>query len=66
MLNELSVKDFVLQTASDAPVPGGGSISALCGTLSSALAKMVAKRRMVFILSGAERYRKKVIATNTR
>ena len=42
MLNELSVKDFVLQTASDAPVPGGGSISALCGTLSSALAKMVA------------------------
>ena len=42
MLNQLSVKDFILQTASDAPVPGGGSISALCGALSSALAKMVA------------------------
>ena len=42
MLNQLSVQDFILQTASDAPVPGGGSISALCGALSAALAKMVA------------------------
>ncbi len=42
MLYELSVKEFIETTASNAPVPGGGSVSALCGSLSAALTKMVA------------------------
>ena len=41
-LIELTVKDFAALTASDAPAPGGGSISALCGALSAALVEMVA------------------------
>jgi formiminotetrahydrofolate cyclodeaminase len=42
MLYELTVKEFILTTASKEPVPGGGSVSALCGSLSASLAKMVA------------------------
>jgi formiminotetrahydrofolate cyclodeaminase len=41
-LINLTVKDFAALTASDAPAPGGGSISALCGALSAALIEMVA------------------------
>jgi formiminotetrahydrofolate cyclodeaminase len=40
-LSELSVKEFLLVTAGDDPVPGGGSVSALCGALSAALGQMV-------------------------
>jgi formiminotetrahydrofolate cyclodeaminase len=40
-LSELPVKEFLLVTAGDDPVPGGGSISALCGALSAALGQMV-------------------------
>ncbi|MDR0412191.1 MAG: cyclodeaminase/cyclohydrolase family protein [Dysgonamonadaceae bacterium] len=40
-LSELAVKKFLLVTAGDDPVPGGGSISALCGALSAALGQMV-------------------------
>jgi glutamate formiminotransferase / formiminotetrahydrofolate cyclodeaminase len=36
----LSVGEFADLLASDAPAPGGGSVAALCGTLSSALAAM--------------------------
>ncbi|MDR2057587.1 MAG: cyclodeaminase/cyclohydrolase family protein [Dysgonamonadaceae bacterium] len=42
-LSELSVKEFLLVTAGDDPVPGGGSVSALCGALSAALGQMVAQ-----------------------
>ena len=42
MLADLTVKDFLAQTASDAPVPGGGSVSALCGATACALIEMVA------------------------
>lgn len=42
-LIELNVKEFLLVTAGDDPVPGGGSVSALCGALSSALGQMVAQ-----------------------
>lgn len=42
MLSELTIKDFLQVTAGSDPVPGGGSISALCGSLSAALGEMVA------------------------
>lgn len=41
-MQDLTVKAFCDLTASKEPVPGGGSISALCGSLSGALAQMVA------------------------
>lgn len=37
-----SVHEFAEVVASNSPVPGGGSIAALCGALSAALAEMVA------------------------
>ncbi len=42
MLIEKTVKDFVLETASDSPAPGGGSVSALAAAQASALFSMVA------------------------
>jgi Methenyl tetrahydrofolate cyclohydrolase len=42
MLSELTVKDFLKVTAGSDPVPGGGSVSALCASISSALGEMVA------------------------
>jgi len=41
-LKNLSVEEFAVVTASDAPAPGGGSVSALAGALGAALAEMVA------------------------
>lgn len=37
-----TIKDFLSQTASNSPVPGGGSISALNGAIATALAEMLA------------------------
>lgn len=42
MLVNLSVKEFLSQTAGNDPVPGGGSIAALNAAISAALAEMVA------------------------
>ncbi len=42
MLTELTVKGLLAETAGDAPVPGGGSISALNGAIAAALAEMAA------------------------
>jgi formiminotetrahydrofolate cyclodeaminase len=42
MLADLSIKDFLKQTASDSPVPGGGSVAALCAALGAGLSEMVA------------------------
>ncbi len=41
-IEEMTVKDFLNQLASEAPVPGGGGVAALCGALGSALVSMVA------------------------
>ncbi len=41
-LNELSVKDFADELSTDSPAPGGGSASALAGSLAAALSGMVA------------------------
>ncbi len=37
-----SINEFAEVVASNSPVPGGGSIAALCGALSASLAEMVA------------------------
>ena len=42
MLADLTIKGFLAETASNAPVPGGGSISALNGAIATALTEMVA------------------------
>ncbi|HOX45036.1 MAG TPA: glutamate formimidoyltransferase [Myxococcota bacterium] len=39
----LSVQAFADETSSDSPAPGGGSVAAVCGALSAALAAMVAQ-----------------------
>jgi len=41
-LIDMSVQDFVEETASESPAPGGGSISASIGAMGAALATMVA------------------------
>ncbi len=43
MLKDLRITEFIDKTAGSDPVPGGGSISALCGTISAALTQMVAQ-----------------------
>ncbi|MBU5485444.1 cyclodeaminase/cyclohydrolase family protein [Clostridium sp. MSJ-11] len=42
MLKKLTVKDFIYETASDSPAPGGGSIAALSAASAAALIEMVA------------------------
>ena len=41
-LHRLPIAQFCEVTASDAPAPGGGSVSALCGALAASLSSMVA------------------------
>jgi glutamate formiminotransferase / formiminotetrahydrofolate cyclodeaminase len=42
LLVDKTVQDFIHELSSDSPAPGGGSVSALSGALSAALATMVA------------------------
>ncbi len=42
MYADLTIKDFLAETAANTPVPGGGSIAALNGALAASLAEMVA------------------------
>ncbi|MDP8228609.1 MAG: glutamate formimidoyltransferase [Candidatus Electryoneaceae bacterium] len=42
VLTSMTVKGFVDEVASDSPAPGGGSVAALVGAISAALASMVA------------------------
>ncbi|PQJ09545.1 glutamate formimidoyltransferase [Flavipsychrobacter stenotrophus] len=41
-LVNMTITGFALETASESPAPGGGSIAAYCGALGAALATMVA------------------------
>lgn len=41
MIADMTIKEFLKETASSSPVPGGGSIAALSGALASALSLMV-------------------------
>lgn len=41
LLQDMTLKEFLQTTSSSSPVPGGGSVAALCASLSSALAAMV-------------------------
>ena len=41
-LTDMTCRDFALETASESPTPGGGSISAYMGALAAALGTMVA------------------------
>ena len=50
-LIDMTVTDFTQLTSSDAPAPGGGSISALAGSLAASLEEMVAR-----LTIGREKY----------
>ena len=41
-MKNMTIQEFAMQTASNEPVPGGGSISALAGSLAAALTELVA------------------------
>lgn len=41
-MRNMTINEFAKIVASESPVPGGGSIAALCGALSAALSEMVA------------------------
>lgn len=42
MYADLAIKDYLRETASSTPVPGGGSVAALSASLAAALVEMVA------------------------
>jgi glutamate formiminotransferase / formiminotetrahydrofolate cyclodeaminase len=42
LLKDMTISDFADELASESPAPGGGSVAALCGSLSAALSAMVA------------------------
>ncbi|MDP8237821.1 MAG: glutamate formimidoyltransferase [Candidatus Hatepunaea meridiana] len=42
LLTSMKITKFIDELASDSPAPGGGSVAAMCGGLSAALASMVA------------------------
>ncbi|MDR1948152.1 MAG: cyclodeaminase/cyclohydrolase family protein [Spirochaetaceae bacterium] len=51
MLIDLSLRDFLAETKSNSPAPGGGSVAALAGALGAALSIMVAN-----LTIGSEKY----------
>lgn len=55
LLRNLSVTGFADELASESPAPGGGSVAALCGSLSAALSAMVAN--LSFEKKGFEKLR---------
>lgn len=72
-LADLSIKEFLAKTASNSPVPGGGSIAALSAAIAASLSEMVAhltigkkgydfsKEEMQEIAKDAFQYRQRLI-----
>ena len=72
-MRNMSINEFAKIVASESPVPGGGSIAALCGALSAALSEMVAnltvgkkkyadcKEEMTKIINDASLLREKLL-----
>ena len=72
-LADLRLKEFLVKTASNSPVPGGGSIAALSAAIAASLSEMVAnltigkrgfeaiEEEMREIAKNAVRYRKKLV-----
>jgi len=72
-LADLSIKEFLAKTASNSPVPGGGSIAALSAAIAASLSEMVAhltigkkgyeafEEEMQEIAKDAFRYRERLI-----
>jgi formiminotetrahydrofolate cyclodeaminase len=72
-LADLSLKEFLVKTASKSPVPGGGSMAALSAAIAASLSEMVAnltigkrgfeavEAEMREIAKNAVRYRKKLV-----
>lgn len=66
-----SVHEFAEVVASNSPVPGGGSIAALCGALSAALAEMVAnlttgKKKYIEVESEMNEIKNKAMALRSK
>ncbi len=59
LLSNLKLKDFINTTSQGSPTPGGGSISALAGSLGMALLSMVAS--LSYSKKGLEKYQKEHI-----
>ncbi|MDA3871893.1 MAG: cyclodeaminase/cyclohydrolase family protein, partial [Candidatus Marinimicrobia bacterium] len=57
-LKEMKISDFVNELSSDSPAPGGGSVAALSGALSSALISMVTQ--LTFNHKDYKRYNNKM------
>jgi formiminotetrahydrofolate cyclodeaminase len=74
-LTDLSIKEFLAKTASNSPVPGGGSIAALSAAIAASLSEMVAhltigkkgyealEEEMQDIAKDAFQYRERLIRT---
>lgn len=72
-MKNLTLDQFTRDTASDSPVPGGGSIAAVCGALSASLTSMVAnltvgkkkyadvEHEMTIVAEKAESIRRKML-----
>jgi glutamate formiminotransferase/formiminotetrahydrofolate cyclodeaminase len=63
-LQAMRVHEFADELSSDSPAPGGGSVAALCGSLSAALASMVAA--LTWTKKGLEDRRPKMKELGTR
>lgn len=57
-LCSMTIYDFADELASSSPAPGGGSVAALCGTLSSSLSAMVSS--LTFAKKGYENVKDKM------
>lgn len=67
-LKENTISEFLAVTAGSDPVPGGGSISALCGSLASALGEMVTgltigRKKYLDVQAEMEELAKKLVAS---